>query len=336
VSYPALRLEELRKDFRLRRGIGEMLRHPGRVSTITALDAVSCEVPEGEFFGLLGENGAGKTTLFKILSTLALADGGRAEVFGTDVAREPARARQLLAPVLASERSLWWRLSAPENLRLFAALHRLGRAEGERRTRELLHVVGLADVGARQVGAFSSGMKQRLLLARALLARPRMLLLDEPTRSLDPLAARSFREFLRHDIARGRGCTVLLATHDPDEVRDLCDRVGILHRGRLVAMGTTESLSDKLGFCRYRLVTREPQHPALVRLAQNGVRLGAPAEVDAGWYAVEADLPGGSEASAALLAKLMTEGVPVARLERVEMPLADLIQRMSLPEHDNA
>jgi ABC-2 type transport system ATP-binding protein len=337
MNTPALTLEGLRKVFRVRRGLREALLYPLRAARITALDAVSCEVPEGEFFGLLGENGAGKTTLFKVLSTLALADGGRATVFGTDVSRDPARVRELVAPVLASERSLAWRLSALENLRLFAGLHRLERREGERRALELLQVVGLSGVGARLVGTFSSGMKQRLLLARALLARPRMLLLDEPTRSLDPLAARSFREFLRRDIGRAQGCTVLLATHDPDEVRDLCDRVGVLHRGRLVAMGTTASLSAQLGYHRYRLVTRDPTHPAVERLAQHGARLGAPEPEDGEWRAREVDLPGGNEATAAVIAGLTAAGVTLARFDRVELPLADLIERLSARKgSDNA
>ena len=333
---PALRIEGLRKVYQARRSLREALRQPFRRSSITALDSVSVEVPEGEFFGFLGENGAGKTTLFKVLATLALADGGAASVFGIDVTRNPARVRDLVAPVLASERSLAWRLSAIENLRLYAALHRMDRKEGERRAAELLDLVGLADVGARLTGTFSSGMKQRLLLARALLARPRMLLLDEPTRSLDPLAARNFRAFLRQDIGRTHGCTVLLATHDPDEVRDLCDRVGVLHRGRLVAMGTTASLSAQLGYHRYRLVTRLPSHPAVERLVEQGARLGAIREADGDWLVREIDLQGGEDTTALVVAALAAAGVPVARFERVELPIADLIERLTVVGGPNA
>ena len=330
MSPAALDLREIRKTFRLRRGLAESLKHPFSGTRITALDSVSCQVPEGEFFGLLGENGAGKTTLFKILSTLALPDGGQATVFGVDVVRDPAGARQVVAPVLANERSLSWRLSAAENLRLYAALHRLPGPASGRRIAELLEIVGLADAGTRMAGTFSSGMKQRLLLARALVARPRMLLLDEPTRSLDPLAARSFREFLRRDIGHGRGCTVLLATHDPEEVRDLCDRVGVLHHGRLVAMGTTGSLAAQLGYRRYRLITRDPAHPAVEALARDGVRLGPPQPDEEGWQRRDLDLPGGRDGTADLVTRLVTLGVPVARFERIDLPLADLIQRLAL------
>jgi ABC-2 type transport system ATP-binding protein len=329
VTAPALELRGISKEFRARRSFREALQAPFRQARITALHGVSCDVPEGEFFGLLGENGAGKTTLFKILSTLTTADAGEARIFGVDVSREPARIRQLLSPVLVSDRSLAWRLSARENLRLYAGLHRLARREAEQRARELLTLVGLADTGARLVGTFSSGMKQRLLLARALMARPRMLLLDEPTRSLDPLAARSFREFLRRDVGRTQGCTVLLATHDPDEVRDLCDRVGVLHRGRLVAMGTAQRLSAQLGYHRYRLVTRSPDHPAVLALADRGVRLGRIEAAEGEWQSRELDLSGDEETTAAVLASLAGAGVPFARFERIELPLADLIERLT-------
>ena len=328
MSAPALEVQGLRKSFRARRSLSETIRRPFRVSSVTALDGVSCEVADGEFYGLLGENGAGKTTLFKILSTLVAADGGAASVFGIDVRRHPARVRQLVGPVLASDRSLYWRLSATENLRLYAALQRLPDTEVSTRIRELLALVGLADVRARLVGTFSSGMRQRLLLARALLARPRMLLLDEPTRSLDPIAARDFREFLRRDIGRAQGCTVLLATHDADEVRDLCDRVGVLHRGRLVATGTTASLEAQFGYHRFRLVTTDPGHPAVEGLVELGVRLGTIGVESDGWRVRELDLPGGPAETAEVVARLTSAGLPVARFERIELPLAELIERL--------
>jgi ABC-2 type transport system ATP-binding protein len=334
MTAPALELRGIRKEFRVRRTLTEAMRAPFQPMRITALDGVSCDVPEGEFFGVLGANGAGKTTLFKVLSTLTTPDAGEARIFGVDVAREPRRIRNLLSPVLVSDRSLAWRLSALENLRLYAALHRLSWREGEQRAGELLTLVGLAETGGRLVGTFSSGMKQRLLLARALLARPRMLLLDEPTRSLDPLAARSFREFLRRDVGRTQGCTVLLATHDPDEVRDLCDRIGVLHRGRLIATGSVASLSAQLGYHRYRLVTREPGHAAIDALGQRGGRLGRTDPLQDGWHSREVDLPGDETTTAAAIASLAAAGVPLARFERIDLPLADLIQQLTREASD--
>jgi ABC-2 type transport system ATP-binding protein len=147
---------------------------------------VSCDVQPGEFFGLLGPNGAGKTTLFKMLATLTSPDEGWATVHGVDVMKDPRAVRRMIAPVAADERGLHWRLSALENLRLFATLYALRGSELQARIDEVLGVVGLRGAERRTVGTYSSGMRQRLLIARALLIRPRVLLLDEPTRSLDP------------------------------------------------------------------------------------------------------------------------------------------------------
>src|SRR5690606_12283158 len=192
-----------------RRTWRQMLRQPfGRSERATVVDNVSFEVQKGEFFGLLGANGAGKTTLFRILAARLLPDTGTATVAGTDVVKDPARTRALLTPVVTDERSLHWRLSARENLELFAALFGLRGAAADARIDQLLASVELDDAGDKMVGTFSSGMKQRLLIARALLGQPRVLLLDEPTRSLDPISARRFRRFLREEITGRQGCTV--------------------------------------------------------------------------------------------------------------------------------
>ncbi|HEX6964410.1 MAG TPA: ABC transporter ATP-binding protein, partial [Gemmatimonadaceae bacterium] len=236
VRDAAVRVEGLTKRFRVRRRWSEMLRHPWAHEYAMAVRDLSWEVRRGEFFGLLGPNGAGKTTVFKMLMTSTTPDAGRALVHGYDVVREAGRVRALVGCVLANDRSLYWRLSAAENLRLYAALYNLHGARARDRVRELLRVVELDDTGEKMVAEFSSGMKQRLLIARALLSEPSVLLLDEPTRSLDPLSARRFRDFLRTEIAGNQGCTVLLATHSSEEAMELCDRVAVLDRGRLLAL----------------------------------------------------------------------------------------------------
>lgn len=329
---PVLRVEGVAKRFLVRRGWAETLRQPFHREYSEALRGVSFEVGAGEFFGLLGPNGAGKTTLFKILSTLILPDAGTAVVAGHDILRQPAAVRRYLTPVIADERSLYWRLSARENLRAFAALHGLrGQAAGER-VAELLRAVELADTGEKMVGAFSSGMKQRLLIARALLSRPRVLLLDEPTRSLDPLSARSFRKFLREEIAGQQGCSVLLATHSAEEALGLCDRLAVLHRGELLALGPAEELARRFGDERYRLWLREDERwtPTLLQ-DRPGVRLlGIHSENGGGdgWARVEIEIRGGRDRTAAVLAELSTAGVSVAGLERLDLTLAELLERV--------
>jgi ABC-2 type transport system ATP-binding protein len=311
--------------------VAKTVLEPHRREYQVALEDVYLEVGAGELFGLLGQNGAGKTTLFKILATLVLPDSGRAQVAGFDVEREGARVRGVLTPVIPNERSLYWRISALENLRLYASLHGIWGNEAFERISELLDLVGLADVGEKQVGLFSSGMKQRLLVARALVSRPRVLLLDEPTRSLDPVTARDLRRFLREEIVGRQGCTVLLATHDQEEVSELCDRVGILERGRLLAVGRTADLVRRLEIHRYRLWTRDPDHAAFGtrdgREARTFVQRHRP-DAD-GWTRIDLEIPEGPDEAARLLAALTSEGVSVSRFERVELPLAELIERVS-------
>jgi ABC-2 type transport system ATP-binding protein len=326
----AIRLQGLTKRFPVRRGWNETLRHPLGGAYTTALQDITCEVRRGAFFGLLGPNGAGKTTLLKILATLILPDEGTACVEGFDVRRDPAGIRRTLAPVIADERSLHWRLSARENLRLFATLHGIRSDHVGRHLEETLSIVGLADAGAKPVGAFSSGMKQRLLVARALIAAPRVLLLDEPTRSLDPVSARDFRAFLKEELIGRRGCTVLLATHNTEEALGLCDCLGILDRGKFLAVGAPRQLKEQFADERYRLWTRHPNHPGFALLAERGAirsrRVDGPAQD--GWSEVEIDVPGGLAQIAQTLDFLMSRGAAIARCERAHLSLADLIERV--------
>lgn len=331
LDLSAIHLEGLTKRFRVRRAWRELLARSRERDWVPVLSDVSLDVRPGESFGLLGPNGAGKTTLFKILSTLVLPDAGCATVLGTDVVREPREVRRLLAPVIADERSLHWRLSARENLRLFAALQGLRRAEMSERISNLLEVVGLEGAGGQLAGAFSSGMRQRLLIARALLGRPRVLLLDEPTRSLDPLAARAFRRFLREEISGRQGCALMIATHNAEEALELCDRVAILNRGRLLATGTAAELGHDADEEAYCLWTRAPAEARLEALRRMG--FGAelsPASVlvdESGWCAITLRLPGGTDTAAHALSHIVGAGIPVARFERTQLSLADLIDR---------
>jgi ABC-2 type transport system ATP-binding protein len=325
----AVILDGLTKSFPRQRGWRAMLTRRAK-ETVRALSNVSCEIRPGEFFGLLGENGAGKTTLFKILATLVIPDGGTAIINGFDVVKSPERVRHVLAPVIADERSLHWRLSGHENMRLFAALHGLRDPDAARRIDELLTLVNLTDAADRLVTGYSSGMKQRLLVARTLLARPSVLLLDEPTRSLDPISARSFRRFLRDDLALAQGCTVLLATHNAEEAFELCDRVGVLHHGRLVASGQTSALARELGEDRFTIWLRPADRSAIDTLVTRGV-IRDPTDFVAepdGWFRAEADLRGGLTGAAEAIAFLTQAGVSVGRCEPVKLSLADLLERL--------
>src|SRR5688500_1121279 len=191
-----------------------------------AVDGVSFDIRAGEIFGLLGANGAGKTTTIKMLCTLLEPSGGTATINGYDIVREAGQVRQSLGAVLTGERSVYWKLTGRENLEYFAALYHIPRPVAKRRIAELLERLDLADRADELVERYSSGMKQRVAIAKALLPNPPVLLLDEPTIGLDPQSARNLRELILETRAEGR--TVLLTTHYMEEADQLSDRVGII------------------------------------------------------------------------------------------------------------
>ncbi len=329
-SPSAVRVQGLVKRFPRRRPMSEVVRAPFARPRQEVLRGVSLEVARGEFFGLLGPNGAGKTTLFKILATLVLADEGDVSVEGVDPGSDPDRVKSLLTPVIADERSLYWRLTGRENLLLYAALYGLPAGDRPKEVDRLLEAVGLSEAADRMAGTYSSGMKQRLLIARALLSRPRVLLLDEPTRSLDPVGAREFRKFLRAELVENQGCTVLLATHDADEAFELCDRLAVLDRGRVVASGTARDLAARVEESRVRIVVPDEQ----MQRTQNALGdAGLDHHVEdvspeAGWTSIRTHLPGGAASSAELLVELVARGITVAELAQVPVPLADIIETL--------
>jgi ABC-2 type transport system ATP-binding protein len=208
-----------------------------------AVDGLSFTVASGEVFGLLGPNGAGKTTTVGVLTTRVKRTAGRAEVMGVDVDREPMRARQLLA-VVPQRNNLDRSLNIRQNLLFHAAYHGVGRTERIRRANEILDRMGLAKQADERIDFVSGGQAQRVMIARALMHRPRVMFLDEPSTGLDPQA----RLFVHERVAElnADGVTVVLTTHDMDEAAKLCDRVGIVDHGRLLALDTPTALTRNL------------------------------------------------------------------------------------------
>ncbi len=232
----------IEKTFVKRRSVRELVTRPfGRAERVRALRGVDLHVRRGEIFGLLGPNGAGKTTLLKILSCLILPDSGRAVVGGFDTAQEN-QVKPRIGLIHPDERSFYWRLSGRENLRFFATLYDVPARRAETRIRELLEKVDLGESADRRFSDYSSGMKQRLAVARALLHDPPILLMDEPTRSLDPAASLALRSFIRDELQKRDGKTILLATHNLREAEILCDRLAILIKGRIRQIGTVNQV----------------------------------------------------------------------------------------------
>jgi ABC-2 type transport system ATP-binding protein len=238
----AVEASGLEKTFFKRRSIRSLILHPfRRPEPVKALRGVDLQVREGEIFSLLGPNGAGKTTLLKILSCLVLPDRGRAVVGGHETRREYL-VKKRIGLVHSDERSFYWRLSARENLRFFARLYDVPGRKIEGRVEELLRRVDLLDAADRPFSDYSSGMKQRVAIARALLHDPPILLMDEPTRSLDPVSSLSLRAFILDELSRCDGKTIVLATHNLREAEAVSDRIAILVKGKVRQLGTVREI----------------------------------------------------------------------------------------------
>ncbi len=201
---------------------------------IFAVDKASFNVPEGELFGLLGPNGAGKTTLVRCLATLLIPDDGSIKIMGNDISTRSLQCRQILGLVTSGERSMYWKLSARDNLKFFAALYGLDNKQRDKRIDYLMELLDLKDVQNERIEKYSSGMKQKISLARALIHDPKVLLLDEPTLGLDPQFSRFLRDFIKNTLNKEQKKTILLTTHYMDEADELCERIAFINRGKIV------------------------------------------------------------------------------------------------------
>jgi ABC-2 type transport system ATP-binding protein len=236
----AIDVRDLVRVFESRKGF--LFREKTRTE---ALRGVDLTVRPGTIFGLVGPNGAGKTTLTKILSTLLLPTSGSARVLGHDVVSDAIRLRSRIGLVLGGERWLYNRINAHENLRYFADLYGIPASERAPRIEEVLERVDLSWAADRRVEEYSRGMKQKLHLARGILHRPEILFLDEPTIGLDPRSARETRKLVRSLVVDG--VTIFLTTHYMFEAEELCERIAVLSKGRIVANDTIAGLRGRVG-----------------------------------------------------------------------------------------
>jgi len=228
--------------------------YKSRKSEVRALDGVDLFVPEGTVLGLLGPNGAGKTTAVRILATLLKPDAGHATIAGHDVVREPDAVRRLMG-LSGQYAAVDENLTGSENLWLFGRLYQLPSAEAHKRSDELLAQFDLLDARDRVVKTYSGGMRRRLDLASALIGRPRLLILDEPTTGLDPRSRLGMWDVIRGLVRDG--VTLLLTTQYLEEADELADMIAVVDHGRIIARGTADELKSQVGGERIEVVIRD-------------------------------------------------------------------------------
>jgi ABC-2 type transport system ATP-binding protein len=239
---PVIEVKGLTKHFFPQLVLGNVLQTLSRKKEpVVALNNISFEVGEGEIFGLIGPNGAGKTTLLKILASLILPSMGTVRVAGHDVMTGSVAVRQNIGIVSSEERSFYWRISGRKNLEFFGAFYNLSAKQVQKRIADLADALEVEEMD-RVVGQYSSGMKQKLAVARSLLHDPPLLLMDEATKSLDPGNAKKIRHFVSQYLCAQGKKTVVWATHNLPEAETICSRIALITKGAFIAVGTMPEL----------------------------------------------------------------------------------------------
>jgi len=329
---PAIEAHALTKSFRKLNTYRDLILYPLRKASHLAVDQISLSIERGELFGLLGQNGAGKTTLIKMLCTALLPTSGRASIAGYDVVRQARQVRERIGLVSGEERSFYWRLTGRQNLEFFAALNHVPPAAARQRIGRLLDRVGLAEFADQPFRTYSSGMRQKLGIARGLLTSPQVLFMDEPTRSLDPISAQSMRSFVSEYIIGELGCTVILATHSMAEAEELCDRLAFVRSGQVVAQGTIAQLRQELHYgtrCELQLRHMPPELPELLG-RRAGVGEISVARTEGGQQ-IDLTLSEEGPLLAALLRDVVESGADIYHFQTRQITLEEIYRRTLSP-----
>lgn len=322
----AIEVCELSKSYPVPRPLWSLLRRRIQGDSIQALDRISFSMAQGEILGLLGPNGAGKTTLINILCTLLTPTSGEVRIGGHDLRTSSEQARKLVGLVTSNERSFYWRLTGRQNLRFFAKLYHVSDAAAGRRIAEFLEALDLTDFADQRFDSYSTGIRQRFAFARALLHKPRILFMDEPTKGLDPNASRSLLQLIQERILEIWQPTIIITSHNLTEIETLCDRVAILDHGRLLRIGTIGELARSIrSYETYAVQVVGADQKMLEGL---GTLLG-PDRVhvrEGSALTLELGLGDGNRSLSRALQYILDHGVEIRRCEPMKVSLADIFR----------
>lgn len=320
------------KNFPVAKRYRDLFLHPFSHQETTAIEDVNISVKDGEVFGVLGPNGSGKTTLIKILSTLILPTKGTAFVDGLDVTTQESKIKQKIGYVVSDERSFFWRLTGNQNLRFFCSLNNISASKAETRIKELVTLMGLEDDINKVFQNYSSGSKQKLAFARGLLTNPEIIFLDEPTKSLDPIVAQSLRCFIKNVLVKQSGKTVLIATNNMQEAEEVCERIAIIHKGKIKQCGTIEEIRNSfVKHERFVLTLKMPIEKIMVQNVlldfQSKVVNLKPAPITNNRVLLTVEVDMLKENISDIIEHLVRLGIKIESCVHEELPLSEVFSR---------
>jgi ABC-2 type transport system ATP-binding protein len=303
-----------------------------------ALDRVSLKIHEGEIFGMVGSNGAGKTTLVRLLSTMLAPTSGWARVSGYDIYSQDHAVRKIIGLVTSNERSFYWRLSGRHNLDFFADLYKLPPRIVNPWREEIYDALELRSIIDMRFDHYSTGQKQRLAIARGLLAKPRILLMDEPTKGVDPVGSEKLIRIIEDTIVELWNPTILITSHNLNEIQRLCSRIVLMDSGRIVALGRMEELREMIKpALTYQLTIRGLDFSTLEQVRQS--RDDFPATVSPapnGDIALHITFPVSSEGLAELINSIVHAGGRIMSCFSSEASLDDIFHALISRHRDES